>query len=174
VKNGSLKTAPGLCLEIRQHSLQVLRGEDGLELPLERLPNGSLAPACKARVISELQSFLKPSSWRSRPRVACAIGARGVSLRRLSLPAANGETMQQLLRLQIEREFPLSPDELAWGWRGTGGSGVSTKQQEILVVAVKKETLGDYIEILNACGLAPAFTLAALARAGLCRRAPRA
>src|SRR5439155_26316122 len=100
--------------------LKVLDGEDGLELSLERLENGRLTPACRERLTSSLRLFLKRHKWRPRPRSVCAIGARGVSLRRLSLPASSKEELDRVLMLQIEREFPLSPDELAWGYRQLG------------------------------------------------------
>lgn len=103
-------------IEISQSSLRVVHGMAGLELPLERLPNGKLTPACKAQLISSLKAFLKRPAWRPRLRAWCAIGARGVLLRRLSLPPAAKSEIKQLLRLQIESEFPLSPDELAWGF----------------------------------------------------------
>src|SRR5262249_52954052 len=37
-----------------------------------------------------------------------------------------------------------------------------------LVVAVRKEVVEEYSELLSRCGLSPVFTLAALARSGLC------
>src|SRR5437867_3084576 len=103
-------------LEIGQSSLKALSGEEGLELPLERQPNGRLTSASKENLSLRLQDFLRQKNWQPRSRVYCAIGARGVSLRRLTLPSANKENLQRLLRLQIEAEFPLAPDELAWGY----------------------------------------------------------
>src|SRR5438105_6995995 len=122
-------------VEIGASSLKLLDGDDGLELSLERLENGRLTPACRERLTSSLRLFLKRHKWRARPRAFCAIGARGVSLRRLTLPASSKEELDKLLVLQIEREFPLSPDELAWGYRqlgrssGNGAPGL----QELLV-----------------------------------------
>ena len=166
----SLFNPPNLYIEIDQSSLKVLDGEEGLELPLERQDNGLLTAAGKERLVLSLRDFLQKQGWRPRQRAFCALGARGVSLRRMKLPATNREEWQRVLRLQIENEFPLSPDELAWGCRpangeGFNGSGVS---QEWVVVAVKKEVVEDYAQVLVACGLTPVFTLGALARSGLC------
>jgi len=82
------------------------------------------------------------------------------------------ENVPRLLRLQIESEFPLPPDELAWGYQplarshspGNGFPG----QQEFLVVALRKESVEDYAEIFAACGVNAAFTLGASARSYLC------
>jgi type IV pilus assembly protein PilM len=162
----SLSSGP-VYLEIGQASLKALRGEAGLEVPLERLPNGRLSDACKSKVALSLQSFLKKEIWQPRLRAFCAIGARGVSLRRLSLPASAKESVRKLLLLQIESDFPLPPESLAWGYRPVRNSSGSNGKQEFLVVAVKKEVVEEYSEILSGCGVAPVFTLAGMARASL-------
>ncbi len=158
-------------LEIGPTSLKALHGDDGLEEPLERQENGRLTGPCKERLNRSLQQLLKKRSWQGRVRAYCAIGARGVSLRRLTLPRAGRDELQRLLLLQIESEFPLPPDELAWGCRvldeEDAHSPAASATQELLVVAVKKEALQDYAELLLGCGLAPVFTLAAFARGRL-------
>ena len=160
----------GLFIEIRQGSLQVLNGDDSLALTLERQANGRLTPACKEKVTSELQGFLKKRNWQPRLKAVCAINARGVSLRRLNLPANGRQDLQNVLRLQIENEFPLPPDELAWGCfqREERPSLLENGKREVTVVAVKKDILEEYAQVLTACGVNPVFTLAALARSWSC------
>ena len=163
---------PSFYLELGQTSLTLLKGDEWLELPLERLPNGRLTPACKQQLTLRLRGIFKHNSWQPRPRVFCALSARGVSLRRLTLPPTAKESVPRLLRLQIESEFPLPPDELAWGYQplpcthspGNGFPG----QQEFLVVALRKESVEDYAEIFAACGVNAAFTLGASGRSYLC------
>ena len=163
---------PCVYIEIRQSSLKALRGEKGLELPLERAPSGGLTKACREKLSISLQGFLKKEVWQPRLRAYCAIGARGVSLRRLTLPATTKENFKRLLALQIESEFPLPPDALAWGYRAIDSadmpagqsSNSSAATQELLVVAVKREVVEEYSEILTECGAVPVFTVAALAR----------
>jgi hypothetical protein len=171
VKNFSFMNPPEIFIEIGQSSLKALRENDGVELPLERQPDGRLTESCKEKTIASLKNFLQAKNWQSRARAICAIGARGVSLRKLSLPAGAKEEFHKRLLLQIESEFPLPPDELAWGWRQLGDvkpSNGTMAKSELLVAAVKKEIVADYQEILNACGTNPVFTLAALARNNLC------
>ena len=113
---------PCVFLEFGQSSLKALRGEAGLELALERMPSGGLTKACREKLIPRLQGFLRKEVWQPRFRAYCAIGARGVSLRRLTLPPTPKENLKRLLALQIESEFPLPPDALAWGYRQIGGA----------------------------------------------------
>lgn len=168
---------PPVYVEISQDWLKVLHENEALELPLERQPDGRITPACKEKTIAALKGFLKIKNWQPRAQAFCAISARGVSLRRLSLPAGTKEEFHQRLLLQVESEFPLSPGELAWGYQLLDGAqsvnGVLAKQ-DLLVAAVKKEIVADYHEILRACGTEPAFTLASLARKNLLTRQPDA
>jgi hypothetical protein len=177
VKNFSFLNPPEIFIEISQGSLKAVRENDGIELPLERQPDGRLTAACKEKTIASLKIFLQAKSWQPRARAVCAIGARGVSLRKLSLPAGAKEEFHKRLLLQIESEFPLPPDELAWGWQTLGAAKPSNgtmAKSELLVAAVKKEIVADYQEIFNACGANPVFTLAALARNSLCPQPPQA
>src|SRR5271165_4510424 len=165
-------------MEISQDSIQAFNGTAGLELSLERQADGRLTEACKNELTPQLQRFINRKSWQPRARVFCAIGARGVSLRRLSLPAASKEELRRLLPLQIESEFPLPPEQLAWGWlslrpmptRPNGPNG----KQDLLVVAVKIDGLEEYANILSTCGASPVFTLGALARSYFCPQPPGA
>src|SRR5205814_8271055 len=110
-------------------------------LLLERQENGRLTEACRERLIAGLRAFLKKKQWQPRFRALCAIGARGVSLRRISLPASPKEEMHRLLNLQIESEFPLPPEELAWGSMALASQHLAATgielRQDILVIAVK-------------------------------------
>lgn len=156
-------------LEISYGWLKALRDNDGLEVPLERSTNGQLTDACKEKIAASLQIFLQRKSWQPRPRALCAITASGLSLRRVTLPPAARDEFSKLLRLQIESEFPLSPDELAWGYRTLSpvANGTPAKQ-ELLVAAVKKDRIEEYASLLAAAGLNPVFTPATLARSYLC------
>ena len=164
--------SPWLYVEIEQRSLKVLNGEGGLDFPLERQENGRLTRLCREQLTRSLCGALKRKRWQPRMRALCAIGARGVSLRRLTLPSATNEEFQRLLRLQIESEFPLPPDQLAWGYRRVtrqdGPSNGANSRQELIVVAVKKEFIEEYSEIFSECGVNPVFTLTAFTRSRIC------
>ena len=163
--------APVLYLEFGQGSLNVLHGDAGLDLPLDRLENGRLTGPCQERLVASLGNFLKGPAQPSRLRALCAVGSRGVSFRRLSIPPSAGEELNRLLGLQIENEFPLPPDQLAWGYRkldsGEQPKDMPSGHQAFLVVAVKKEILEEYANLLARCDISAVFTLSALARSYL-------
>jgi len=157
-----------LFIDIGQSSFRAVLGHEAFDFTLERGENGRLTDLCRERLTVSLRGFLGKKGQATVRSAFCAIGARGVSIRRLSLPASPPEELKRVLRLQIESEFPLSPDELAWGSRPIGPPKTPVNggpaRQELLVVAVKKEVLEEYAGVLAACGIVPTFTLAALAR----------
>ncbi len=177
MKEAALMNQSAVFIEIRQGVLEALKGNEGLELPLERAANGELTEACRENVTRRLRAFFKKEVWQPRCRAYCAIGARGVSLRRLTLPPTTKDTFPRLLALQVESEFPLPPDMLAWGYRALHNGEMSPghgDRQELLVAAVKKDLVEEYSEILSECGTVPVFTIAALARRQICHRPPPA
>jgi hypothetical protein len=160
--------SPGIYIEISQTTLRALHGETGLEIPLERASNGRLTETSRQKLTDGLRDFLPHKTWQMRPRAYGAIGARGVSLRKLTIPSVRKEELHRLLLMQIESEFPLSPGELAWGYRSLGETHQNgTAKQDLLVLAVKKDVVEEYSAILSGCGVIPVFTLAAMARSGI-------
>ena len=159
-----LINSPPVYVELGRRSLKVLRDTGGLELPLERGADGKITTASRDRAVTALTEFIGRKSWQPAVRAVCGISAQGVTLRRLTVPAAAKTDFESVLRLQIESEFPLSPEGLAWGWREISSDATKC---EVLVAAVRKEVTEEYAALLTAAGLAPEFTVAALARYSL-------
>lgn len=158
-------------VEITGRSLAVLREGRTRQLPLERDAGGALVPVCSTRVRAELAEIFGRAGWGARRPVWCAIGGRGVLLRRFQLPRVPAGELSRLVALQIESEFPLAPEELAWGFvvvgEGTGGAEAG-RTQEVLVAAVRKSVIDAYAALFADTGRTPIFTLAGLARHALC------
>ena len=164
---------PGLWIDFQEGSMRARAGQAVVGVELERQENGQLTARSRERVVEQLRSLLGGSAGKVRPRAFCAVGARGVSLRRVKLPAASREETRKLLRLQIEREFPLAPEALAWGYQllenGASGMEGDGRGQEVLVAAVKRAVVEEYTELLRECGAEPLMTLGAFARTHLVR-----
>lgn len=155
-------------IDIGQSSLKAVDGERTFELPVERLENGRLSEHCQEQLVERLGGFFGKGA--AGKHAFCAIGARGISLRRLSLPPCANEEVPRLLALQIEKEFPLPPEELSWGSQRLNSHHAANSQEshDFLVAALKKEVLEEYAGILSKCGLRPFFTPGVLARRALC------
>ena len=158
--------SPGAYMEITPATLHAVGGGAGLDLPLERGPDGRLTQASRERAAAALQNLGGSGSWQGRTAAYCAIPARGISIRRLVLPPVPKEELPRVLQLQIEGEFPLTPAELAWGYKPIDSK--EARKGEVLVVAARKEVVDEYTALFNQAGFNPVFIPAPLARAGLC------
>src|SRR5271166_1112578 len=96
----------GVFIEISAKSWWVAEGESQIEIPVERDDAGRLTDSTRVRLFSGLRAVVNKKGWQPRGRAWVAVGARGVSLRRLVLPPSPPEEWPRLLRLQIEAEFP--------------------------------------------------------------------
>ncbi|MCZ7638122.1 MAG: hypothetical protein M5U12_20020 [Verrucomicrobia bacterium] len=156
--------APPLCLHLTPDTLALLDAGRTRTWSLERTPQGDLTSACLQRIQSELPAALDRKPWQPQRETWCALPAGGVVLRRWSLPRAAASELPRLLRLQIETELPLAPDDLAWGWLPSATRTVVRKSWSRRSNATPS---GEYEQLLGRCGLRPAFTLAALVREAL-------
>ncbi len=156
-----------LYVEFKENSMHLLERERTLEIPLQREPGGRLPAGVMDEAARRVRAFADAGGL-----AHCSIPVRGVSLRRLSVPAAAADETRRLLAMQLEAQLPVPPSDLAWGCqplsRSRGTPHGSPGLQEFVVVAVRKELLEDYRRILSTAGLQSEFTVGALARQGLC------
>jgi Tfp pilus assembly PilM family ATPase len=163
VKKRNAANTEGPFVDVGHSSLKILWGGKGLRLPVERGSDGKLTESSKKQIVERLQAFL-PSRRRSNSKVDCALPARGVSLRRFSLPPVSSEELQRLLWLQMEREFPLPPDDLCWGYQLFDGERGRDREnaeavQPVVVLALRREIVDDYASLFSVLGLEPVFRL---------------
>ena len=152
-------------LEFKESSVHVLDGEHGAEFPLERKADGRLTDAAAELLRNGLRGFLSQHGGAGPRQAICAIPARGVTVRAISLPPGAIADPARFLAMQVEANFPLSPNELAWGYLQLPASGARETGNDFILAAVKKETIADYSALISSLGLSPLFTVAALARA---------
>jgi len=154
-----------LFLTINATRLLATRGNATVDIPLERSADGRLTLATRAKAIADLTGLGGRKSFLAPAKAYCALSASGLILRIFQLPVTTKEALPGVLQLQLETELPLPPEELAWGWQALP---LAAGKQPVLVAAVRKSLLEDYIAVLTAAGWQPHFTPGALARQALC------
>ena len=138
---------------------------EGVEIPLERKGGGPFTDDTVAGVTSALKRLASGKPWLSRLHIHCAVGSRGVILRPVTFPSQPRTAWPGLLALQLESEFPLPPEQLAWGWLPLQSREAG--RQAALLAAVKLELLQPYQELLAPLEAELHFSLAALDRLAL-------
>lgn len=176
MKRPAFLDRPTLFLEFERSTLRALHRDAVHAWPLERAADGRLTRECRTRVVAWLTGLVHAAPWQPRPRAWCAVPAQGVALRRLTLPRVPASERQRLVALQVENEFPLAPEALAWGHAplqpGPGPASESGPPQSVLLAAAKRDVIEDYASLLHEAGLDAAFVPAALARAHLIPPSP--
>ncbi|MBN8247797.1 MAG: PilN domain-containing protein [Verrucomicrobia bacterium] len=159
--------------EIGAESFHARLGERGVDLPVRRQADGRLTPASVEQIQGALRTLAGGRPGWGKVRVCCALPGRGLIFRTMSLPAAAGE-IPRLLPLQMEAEFPLPPEALAWGWMPLPSSEPSPTEpkQQVLVAALRREAVEDHAALFGSWAAEVVFTPAALARAELIPRRP--
>jgi len=158
---------PSLWAEIEGDVLNVSNGTSGQSIPLGSRPDGRLDSAVQATVLDALQHLAPRSPWQTRGVLWCALSAKGVSLKRISLPVSKREDLRRILTLQVEARFPLPPDALAWGWFEPAPNSTTPSPPgltEVTVAAIRKETLEPLAAVFTRAGFQPVFTLASSVR----------
>ena len=178
----------GPLLDIGYSSLKILVAGKGVAIPLERDESGAVSASSREQLREAVAKVLgRPagstasngkaggerglSFRRGRKAVACALPSRGVSLRTFDVPTTSASEIAQVVELQVETEFPLPLDELAWSYVAAPPVETSPSPApatRVTVAAMRRSLLRDYTDLFRECGLEPNFRLGILAVSRLC------
>ena len=104
-----------LAVEIRAGSWRGRTASGGFDIPIQRTAQGNITDESKTAVVQALNDLTGNNPNQFKQSI-CAVTSGGTLLRTMDLPGvANDEALKNLVELQIEKEWPLPPEELAWG-----------------------------------------------------------
>jgi hypothetical protein len=147
-----------LAVEIRAGSWRGRTASGGFDIPIQRNAQGNITDESRATVVQALND-LTGNNPIQFTHTTCAVTSGGMLLRTIDLPAAaDDEALKNLVELQIEKEWPLPPEELAWGFQRivepTGSAlNPETTKVKVTVAAIKSSVFRQYKEILSDCRL---------------------
>lgn len=142
-----------------------VRGPVSFETPLERDQQGGLTEGCQQKCNERLLRSLDAKG--ALYEILCSITLRGVALRRIHLPKVTAEEIPGLLEFQIEKEFPLSLDELSWLSFPARGQEVleANGGLDFSVFGIRRSVLRNYQAVFKNLTSQVAWTLSQLSRA---------
>lgn len=142
-----------------------VRGPVSFETPLERDQQGGLTEGCQEKCNERLLRSLDAKG--ANYEILCSIPLRGVALRRIHLPKVSAEEIPGLLEFQIEKEFPLSLDELSWLSFPSEGQEVleGNGGLDFSVFGIRRSVLRNYQAVFKNLNSQVAWTLSQLSRA---------
>lgn len=141
-----------------------VRGPVSFETPLERDQQGGLTEACHEKCNERLLRSIETQGVTYD--ILCSIPLRGVALRRIHLPKVSVEEIPGLLEFQIEKEFPLSLDELSWLSCPSEGQGVMETNGgfDFSVFGIRRSVLRNYQAVFKNLTSQVSWTLSQLSR----------
>lgn len=129
------QTKKGLVL--KSHGASSILADPATEAA--RIPQVQLA-------INELAKGLKLG----KQKAAYSLSGQSVFVRFVKLPPLESEDVEELVRFEAQQNVPFPIDEVVWDWEALQGGGIET---EVVLVAIKSESLNDLNEVVAETGL---------------------
>lgn len=107
----------------------------------------------KEKVIAFLKEAVKaaaPQKINTRKAV-CSLPESKAFIRIISIPKMKEEEAAEAIKWEMEATIPLSIDQVYFDWQFLGGN--TANKQNVLTVAVSKDTVDDCMEVLREAGL---------------------
>ncbi|MGJ8697161.1 MAG: Amuc_1101 family PilM-like pilus complex protein [Verrucomicrobiaceae bacterium] len=110
-------------------------------------------PATEAARIPQVQLAIKELAKTlklGKQKAAYALSGQSVFVRFVKLPPLEEENVEELVRFEAQQNVPFPIDEVVWDWEALKGGGLET---EVVLVAIKADSLNDLNEVVAETGL---------------------
>jgi type IV pilus assembly protein PilM len=119
-------------------------------LPPSAISHGTIKePAVIAGILKSLLANLNLNS----PEVVFALSGHSVIVKQITLPLLTEKELAQSLPFEAKQHIPFELSEVNLDFHIVGPAREDPDFMSVLLVAAKKEVLGDYLEVLNLSGL---------------------
>jgi type IV pilus assembly protein PilM len=135
---------------------------DMLQLPPELIVEGSIIDSL--RLVEAIKELLKKARVRTKNAAIGIAGHASVIIRRITLPEMTEEELSESISLEAEQYVPFDVGDVNIDFQILGPKEESG-QMDVMLVAVKKDIINEYINVVREAGLNPvvvdvnAFTL---------------
>jgi len=124
----------------------------GLEpLPPEAIVDGAIMDS--GAVIDSIQRLFSANKIKTND-VACSVSGNAVIVKKISLPQMTPEELAESIHWEAEQYIPFDIQDVALDYEVVEGSG-SGGNMDVLLVAAKKDKIGDYTSAISQAGKAP-------------------
>ncbi|MCG8688082.1 MAG: pilus assembly protein PilM [Desulfobacterales bacterium] len=103
-----------------------------------------------------IRSLFKSQKIREK-NVAISTGGHSVVIKTISTPNVSEEELHKNIRAEAEQYIPYDIDDVNIDYQILGESEYSAEQMNVLLVAVKKDLVAEYIELIQMAGLNPSI-----------------
>jgi len=124
-----------------------------LELPTGAIgEDGIQEPEKVAEAIKELFSLYNIKE----DRVAISVGGYSVIVKKIHMQTMDEAQLQETIAVEAEQYIPFDIENVHLDFQILGDNDQNPNQMDVMLVAAKKETVNDYLNVLEIAGLTPA------------------
>jgi len=143
---------------IKAVKLKELKGGYELELchlyslPPELIVDGSIIDSL--RLVDSLKDMIKSAGIRAQNVAISISGHSSVIIKRISLPEMSEEELSESIRFEAEQYVPFDIEDVNLDFQILGPKD-EPGQMDVILVAVKKDIINEYIQVVKEAGLTP-------------------
>ena len=120
-------------------------------LPPEVIVEGAVMDA--GRVVEAIKELLTSQNVKTK-EVVLSVSGSSVIIKRISVADMSDEELSESIKWEAEQYIPFSIDDVNVDFQKIG-PGAQEGQADVLLVAVKKDKINDYINLVKEAGLEP-------------------
>jgi len=125
---------------------------DMLPLPPELIVEGSIIDSL--RLVESIRELLKKARVKAKNCVLGIAGHASVIIRRISLPEMSEETLAESIKFEAEQYVPFDIEDVNIDFQILGPKE-EAGQMDVMLVAVKKDIINEYVAVAREAGLNP-------------------
>lgn len=125
---------------------------DMLPLPPELIVDGSIIDSF--RLTDSLKELLKKARIKTKEAVIGIAGHSSVIIKRISLPEMSEEELSESIKFEAEQYVPFDIEDVNLDFQILGPKG-EPGQMDVILVAVKKDVINDYVSVVREAGFNP-------------------
>jgi type IV pilus assembly protein PilM len=125
---------------------------DMLELPPELIVEGSIIDSL--RLVDAIRELLRKAKVRAKNAAIGIAGHASVIIRRISVPDMSEEELSESIKFEAEQYVPFDVEDVNIDFQILGPKE-EPGQMDVMLVAVKKDIINEYIAVVKDAGLNP-------------------
>jgi type IV pilus assembly protein PilM len=108
-------------------------------------------------VVSTIRKLLTENAIKATRDVATSVSGHSVIIRKITLPLMTEEEIEGNIQWEAEQYIPFDINEVHIDYQRLEMEGEDQESQDVLLVAVKKDMVNDYLGVITEAGLNPAI-----------------
>jgi len=143
---------------IKTVKLREVKGSYELELfdihplPPELIVDGSIIDSL--RLVESIKEMVKRAGIRTKATVTSISGHSSVIIKRISLPEMSEEELSESIKFEAEQYVPFDIEDVTLDFQILGPKE-EPGQMDVILVAVKKDIINEYVSVIREAGLNP-------------------